>query len=199
MRFRAVTGGFDLKKIEESTPTKVVALVQERNSEQISRVTLEVDSSEPHRITNLDLRAIPRPAEYALPHMGESELITALSTKLDTDSASDRFSGTLERQNCFCSCLRLGRPRAQSPKHSGDTFSNWLHEQDVHGDFDTAASQAGKLGLDDPVGKYLTDYPNKDVAAKVTIRHLLAHTGGTGDIFGPEFDANRLELRTLQD
>ena len=59
MRFRAVTGGFDLKKIEESTPTKVVALVQERNSEQISRVTLEVDSSEPHRITNLDLRAIP--------------------------------------------------------------------------------------------------------------------------------------------
>jgi CubicO group peptidase (beta-lactamase class C family) len=28
---------------------------------------------------------------------------------------------------------------------------------------------------------------------------LLSHTGGTGDIFGPEFDAHRLELRTLQD
>ena len=38
--------------------------------------------------------------------------------------------------------------------------------------------QAGKLSLDDSLGKYLTDYPNKDVAAKVTIKHLLSHTGG---------------------
>jgi D-alanyl-D-alanine carboxypeptidase len=27
----------------------------------------------------------------------------------------------------------------------------------------------------------------------------LNHTGGTGDIFGPEFDKHRAELRTLQD
>src|SRR5205814_1123559 len=59
--------------------------------------------------------------------------------------------------------------------------------------------QAGKVKLNDPVGKYLTDYPNKDVATKVTIHHLLTHTGGTGDFFGPEYNAHRLELRTLQD
>jgi D-alanyl-D-alanine carboxypeptidase len=59
--------------------------------------------------------------------------------------------------------------------------------------------QAGKLRLDVPLGKYLTDYPNKDVASKVNIEQLLTHTGGTGDIFGPEFDAHRLQLRTLQD
>jgi CubicO group peptidase (beta-lactamase class C family) len=60
-------------------------------------------------------------------------------------------------------------------------------------------AQQGKLKLDDPFGKYLTDYPNKDIASKVTMHQLLTHTGGTGDIFGPEFDAHRLELRTLQD
>ncbi len=59
--------------------------------------------------------------------------------------------------------------------------------------------QAKRLALDTPVGKVLTGYPNKNVATKVTIHHLLTHTGGTGDIFGPEFDARRLELRTLQD
>lgn len=31
------------------------------------------------------------------------------------------------------------------------------------------------------------------------MRHLLTHTGGTGDIFGPEFTKKRLELRTLGD
>ena len=35
--------------------------------------------------------------------------------------------------------------------------------------------------------------------SKVKVRHLLSHTGGTGDIFGPEFEAHRLELKTLQD
>ena len=59
--------------------------------------------------------------------------------------------------------------------------------------------EAGKLSLDKPIGTYLPDYPNVDVASRVTVRHLLTHTGGTGDIFGPEFDANRLTLKEHTD
>ncbi len=43
------------------------------------------------------------------------------------------------------------------------------------------------------------NYPNQDIATKVTIHQLLTHTGGTGDIFGPEFVTHRKELRTLND
>jgi len=59
--------------------------------------------------------------------------------------------------------------------------------------------EAGKVKLTAPLGTYLRDYPNRDVANKVTIHQLLTHTGGTGDIFGPDFDAHRNELRTLAD
>jgi CubicO group peptidase (beta-lactamase class C family) len=59
--------------------------------------------------------------------------------------------------------------------------------------------EAGKVELTAPLGKYVRDYPNRAVAAKVTIHQLLTHTGGTGDIFGPDFDAHRKELRTLAD
>jgi CubicO group peptidase (beta-lactamase class C family) len=59
--------------------------------------------------------------------------------------------------------------------------------------------QAGTLRLDAPLGTYLPDYPNAEVASKVTPHHLLTHTGGTGDIFGPQFMANRTELRTTGD
>src|SRR5579862_6044741 len=57
--------------------------------------------------------------------------------------------------------------------------------------------QSGRIKLEDPVGLYLKQYPNKDLASKVTIGELLTHTGGAGDIFGPEFDAHRLQLRDL--
>src|SRR5258708_19212619 len=56
--------------------------------------------------------------------------------------------------------------------------------------------EAGKLALDDPIGKYLPGYPNRDLASKVTVRHFLTHTGGTGDIFGAEFFKNRLARRS---
>ena len=46
------------------------------------------------------------------------------------------------------------------------------------------SSSRSEAGVSDPVGRYSPEYPNQDVAAKVTVRHLLTHTGGTGDIFG---------------
>lgn len=50
-------------------------------------------------------------------------------------------------------------------------------------------AEQGKLNFSDSIKKYLPDYPNPDFAS-VTIDQLLTHTGGTGDIFGPEYKAN---------
>jgi CubicO group peptidase (beta-lactamase class C family) len=58
---------------------------------------------------------------------------------------------------------------------------------------------AGKVKLTAPLGTYLPDYPNREVAAKVTIHQLLTHTGGTGNISWPDFLAHREELRTHAD
>lgn len=58
---------------------------------------------------------------------------------------------------------------------------------------------AGKLRLEDPLLKYLPDYPSRDLASKVTISDLLTHTGGTGDFFGPGSGSHCLELRTHSD
>jgi len=58
----------------------------------------------------------------------------------------------------------------------------------------------GKINFDDPVGTYLTDYPNREMA-KVTVRQLLSHQGGTGDIgvLQPEEAGNRAWVRTIDD
>jgi hypothetical protein len=96
LNFRERTGGFELGKVEESTPAKLVALVQERASDQFGRLTLEVEAVEPHNITSLGLRAIPRPAEFPLPHVSESELIADLRKRLEMDAAAGSFAGAVQ-------------------------------------------------------------------------------------------------------
>ncbi len=59
--------------------------------------------------------------------------------------------------------------------------------------------QDGLVTPGDPVGRHLPDYPNAEVAEKVTVHHLLTHTGGTGDIFTDDYWERRAEVRTPQE
>ena len=58
-------------------------------------------------------------------------------------------------------------------------------------------AQAGRLAFNDPVSKHLPDYPNKEVADKVTIHHLLTHTSGMGLYWNAKFMAQREKLLTV--
>ena len=58
--------------------------------------------------------------------------------------------------------------------------------------------QENKLALDDTVGKHLGDYANKDVREQVTIRQLLTHTSGLGEMFNARYKAERERLRSVK-
>ncbi len=179
--FRQMTGGFELKKVEESTPTKVVALVQERLSDQFARMTIEVEAAEPHKITRLGLNAIPRPADFAIPHLGDSELVTTLRKKIDEDVAAGRFSGAALVAKNGKTLLGQAYGLADREKKTPNTLKTRFRLGSMNKMFTAVATlqlvQSGKLDLKAPFGNYLTDYPNKDVASKVTIEQLLSHTG----------------------
>ncbi|HRH44588.1 MAG TPA: serine hydrolase domain-containing protein [Pyrinomonadaceae bacterium] len=60
--------------------------------------------------------------------------------------------------------------------------------------------EQGKISYDDKLGKYLPDYPNKEAAEKVTVRHLLNMSSGVGDFFGQKYLATPKEkLRNIND
>ncbi|MDY8136050.1 serine hydrolase domain-containing protein [Aquimarina sp. 2201CG5-10] len=57
--------------------------------------------------------------------------------------------------------------------------------------------EQGKLQINDPVIKYLKDFPLGD---KITIHHLLSHTSGIGNYFRhPEYNPNKNKLRQVND
>src|SRR5262249_6492685 len=49
-------------------------------------------------------------------------------------------------------------------------------------------AEKGKLTLEDPLTKWIPDWPGKS-ASKITIAMLVSHRAGIGDIFGPGYEA----------
>jgi CubicO group peptidase (beta-lactamase class C family) len=202
MDFRRMTGGFDFKKVEESAPDKLTGIVKERDSDNIARFTMEVDPAPPHQFKQFGLQLIPLAADSPAPaRLSESEAIVALQAEIQKRTAEDRFAGAVMiakgHQVVFSGAYGLADREHDTPNRLDTRFRIGSMNKMFTATAVLQLAQAGKLKLTDPIGKYLTDYPNKEIAAKVTVHRLLTHTGGTGDIFGPDFEKNRLTLRTL--
>jgi D-alanyl-D-alanine carboxypeptidase len=153
-----------------------------------------------------ELLDTPEPASalnVVLRRMSEADALAALSSHAGKLAREGEFSGAVlvarGGQVLLEDAWGPADREAGIPNTSGTRFRIGSMNKMFTAVAALQLVEAGKLALDDPVGKHLPDYPNKRVAARVTVRHLLTHTGGTGDIFGPEFGENRLQLRTHDD
>ena len=203
LRLRERTGGFNLKRIEASSPTTLTGLLQERTSDQILWFGLRVEEEAPGHISILALQPIPTPPTFLVPRLNETALVTAVRAYVEGEQAADHFSGALlvakNGKTVFSGAYGLADREKKMPCKLGTRFRIGSMNKMFTAVAILTLVEAGKLKVSDPVGKYLTDYPNKELAARVTVHHLLTHTGGTGDFFGREFTAHRTELRTLRD
>lgn len=203
MAFHAQSGGFNLRALQEATSTSLSGFMEARDSDDFASFNVTVEPDGARRITAMNVRLMPRPPGFEVPRLSEPELIAGLRARLEKDAAADRFSGamlvTKQGRTLFSGAYGL----ADRDKKVPNTLDTQFRIGSMNKMFTGAAIlqlvQAGKIQLTAPLGTYLSNYPNQAVATKVTIHQLLTHTGGTGDIFGPEFDAHRLELRTLDD
>jgi CubicO group peptidase (beta-lactamase class C family) len=202
-RLRSNTGGFALVRIEKSTPTTITALLEENDARRLARLEIEVTDDPKPIVVSSTLRIVPRTADLPLARLSEAETIAALTAKMEDQLKDDRFAGAVligrRGRIVFQKAAGLANRESRTPNTLDTQFRNGSMNKMFTATAVMQLVEAGKLSLDDTVGKVMTDYPNADVARTVTIRHLLGHTGGTGDFFGPEFMKNRLTLKTHGD
>lgn len=201
--FSQRTGGFDILKVEQSQPLHLVALLRERNSETVGRMEVEVSDGATPQIQGFGIRAIPTPAEFAVVRLGEAGALSALTERMDQQAHDDVFSGEVMVAKGDRIVFDRTVGWADRATRTSVTGATQFRIGSMNKMFTAVAVlqlvEQGKVSLDAPVGTYLTSYPNADIAARVTVRQLLTHSGGTGDIFGPDFDAHRGDLKTLND
>ncbi|MEP7157471.1 MAG: serine hydrolase domain-containing protein [Betaproteobacteria bacterium] len=201
--FRNQVGGFTLARIEKNEATAVTALLKEKGSDNVVRMEMTVTADDPPKMVGARLQLIPPPADLAPARLAEADAMAAIVKEVDAAARDDQFSGVVLIARNGKVIMEKAWGQADRASKVPVALDTQFRIGSMNKMFTSVAIlqliDAGKLSLDDTVGKRLPDYPNKDVAGKVTIRHLLTHTGGTGDIFGPEFDKQRLTLKTHAD
>ena len=197
--FHAQTGGFRLLRHEPSAPGSAQALLQEAASDTVAQVTVTLAEGKP---LALDIEAVERPADLRIPRLAQAGAIAALAAQADAAVAEDAFSGVLLVARGDEVLLQRAWGLADRAAGTPVTLDTRFRLGSMNKMFTAVAVLqlvgAGRLSLEGSVGQSLPGYPNADIA-KVTIRQLLTHAGGTGDIFGPAFDQHRLSLKTHDD
>lgn len=198
----ARTGGYQVVRVEHCEPLRLTVLLQEKASDALYREQVVVDTTGRQLTPRMTIEAIQRPPELAIPRLSQAAALDSLTSRAGALARADQFAGAV----LVAADGRVLFKRAWGESDRGQHRANTPATQFRHGSMTkmfTAVAvlqlvAQGKLSLEGKVGDYLPDYPNQALA-QVTVRQLLMHTGGTGDIFGPAFEANRASLRENAD
>jgi CubicO group peptidase (beta-lactamase class C family) len=132
----------------------------------------------------------------------DDELTAELGRYLDRLAASDVFSGAVlvarEGTPIFTRAYGLASKSFNVPNRLDTKFNLGSMNKMFTAVCIAQLEQRGLLRFDDPIGRFLPDYPG-EARNKVTVHHLLTHTSGLGDFFNQRFEATRSSLRAVRD
>jgi len=137
----------------------------------------------------------------------ENTITDSLFLYLEEQSRTDKFSGSVlvakDGKPIFNFSSGLANNERKIPNGVDTKFNLGSANKMFTGVAVAQLVEAGNLRFQDPVGKYLPDYPNQTVREQVTIQHLLTHTSGLGSFIDTnlrsDFLAAREKLKTIAD
>jgi len=193
-----------VKILKESTDA--IKLVARSAKESWLELLFEFEKSAPYKLLSIRIMRLDEPPDLDAPTtpITEAEMLKELDTFMDGVSIEDQFSGVVllakEGKPIFRQAYGLASKEYNIPNRVDTRFNLGSINKFLTRIAIEQLEGKGALGLDDPISKHLPDYPHKEAAEKVTIRHLLDMTSGIGDFFGEKYQSTPKDrIRTLSD
>ncbi len=136
--------------------------------------------------------------------MTTAELSREVEAYIDRLVAEDKFSGTILLAKDGAPFFRKAYGLASRGYNVPNRLDTKFNLGSMNKMFTSVAIaqlvEQGKLAYTDTIAKLMPDYPNKEVAAKVTVHHLLTHTSGLGNYFNNKFmETSKDRFRAIRD
>jgi len=165
-----------------------------------------VEKTPPYKLLAIMLELVEDPDDIDVPDpkADEREFAAAVRGFLEELAKADEFSGVVLVARNGRVLFHEAYGYADREKKVPNRRDTKFNLGSINKNFTRLAihqlADRGKLSLEDPIKKFLPDYPNAQAAEKVTVRYLLGMTSGIGDFFGARYDATPKEkIRALRD
>lgn len=189
--------------VKSSTPEKVEVMLLSEDSDRGVLATLWLNPQDRREVSKFQLEGMELPAEHRPQPMAMPALLAEGKARLDSLQASDKLSGGLLVAKDGGVLLEWYGGLADRQRAMAVDKTTKFRLASLNKMFTAVAilqlRDAGQLSLEDPLARHLPDYPNQEIARAITLRQMLSHTSGLGDIFGEEFDTQSQSLRTHRD
>lgn len=133
----------------------------------------------------------------------DADIVRELEIYLSNLSTEDKFSGAVLVARNGVPIFKKAYGLANKNTNTANNMETKFNIASMNKMFTAVAiaqlAERGKLSFDDTIGKHLPNYPNKSVAEKVTIHHLLTHTSGMGNYQNEKFFAQLDRTKTVAD
>lgn len=203
MEIHSQTGKLSVYSAESPTENSVKAVVHSADKTMWAEITFKVTAENPAKIVGIGLKPVQAPQTEKPARMPDADLVKDLDNQLQKVTAEDSFSGTvLIAKNgnvIYNKAFGMADRDKKIPNNTDTKFAVGSMSKMMTSVAIAKLVQEGKLSFDDKLSKCLPGYPNKEVAEKVTVHHLLTHTSGLPDVFTPEWDAKKDQVKNVND
>lgn len=200
---RPSLGALTYLQARSRSEAKVEMLVRAEPSERGLLITVAMDPASPSAVGFFQIEGAELPPAYQPQRLALPSLVAQAGQRLDAALAADVLSGVVvlaKGDQVLLSWQGGLADRGLQEPVSADTRFRLASLNKMF----TAVAvlqlvQAGRVGLDDRIADHLPDYPGEEAARNITLRQLLNHTAGLGDVFRDDFVEISATLRSHVD
>ncbi len=196
--------GLEFHSVKETRPNVVVVNLKNKLSGW-TVLALRVEPEAPNRIANLVLMKSQAPPSARLTKkLSNEEIAKELDVYLQKLVAADLFSGTVlvakDGKPFYRKVFGIANKDFNVPNRIDTKFNLGSMNKMFTSVAIAQLVERGKLSFDDSLAKFLPEFPDKESAQKIKIKHLLSHTAGLGSYFNQKFfDSSRENYRTVDE
>jgi D-alanyl-D-alanine carboxypeptidase len=188
-KLAADSGSLEIVSWSPQGDRMIEAIVRSKRGGRFGKLVLFTAKAEPAKIADLFLLSARDPAKveaeaWPAGPIGLSRVAEEIEKRAAALAAEDSFSGVILVAKGDDILVNRAYGLADHEWRAPNRTDTVFHLGSVGKMFTAAAilrlADAGKLSLDDPIAKWLPEYPHAR-AAPITLRHLLTHSGGIGE------------------
>jgi CubicO group peptidase (beta-lactamase class C family) len=199
------TRGLEFQRVEGEQAGGVTVVLKGKLTGELQGLMVRVESESPYKISGIGMRPAKASAEArSAPKLTEEQIASELDTFVSKLAGADVFSGTVlfakDGKVIYEKAFGTANKDFNAPNRIDTKFNLGSMNKMFTSVAIAQLVERGKLSFDDPLSKFLPDFPSKEAAEKIKIKHLLSHTAGLGSYFNEKFmESSRARFRTVND